>query len=376
MTDSWWSNGDGSSWLWDSYMNGQTSGGSGAGVEDYGYQQSYDEKWNEGYSNASLRTDSYAVVEVDDWSTEETGDDFQSFQVSHDFGETYGTYDLPHGARMTPKIPPAFDGQVSWFVFEEMVQDWEDSCQLDKEKRGPALKNRLAGDAIPYKPLLDRDKLKEPESGVEYFLNTLRPNFVKAKIHVYLWRLRQWMKLERGSLDLHRWIAKFNLMRKRLFDSWMDLAQLTTLNTPQYTAILAEIAGEYGARGTPLPTVDEQLLALVNERIKSVHKGQFPFQDSVYAQLFFLQSTLTESQRTLIIQHTKLRGIDIMGWTFELLRELFLELIAAPQSAIDDPNIRQKKFGRTFIVLEEVEDEEGNSGFWCEDEQTCLVGFS
>ena len=54
---------------------------------------------------------------------------------------------MPHGAAsaatMTPKIAPHYDGRTSWFAYEELVYDWEDSCVLDVEKRGSALKNRL-----------------------------------------------------------------------------------------------------------------------------------------------------------------------------------------------------------------------------------------
>ena len=52
---------------------------------------------------------------------------------------------LPAGAVMTPKIPPAFDGRASWFAFEELIDDWDDSATLARELRGPALKDRLNG---------------------------------------------------------------------------------------------------------------------------------------------------------------------------------------------------------------------------------------
>ena len=28
------------------------------------------------------------------------------------------------GIRMTPKVPPTFDGQASWFEFEGLIDDW------------------------------------------------------------------------------------------------------------------------------------------------------------------------------------------------------------------------------------------------------------
>ena len=75
----------------------------------------------------------------------------------------------------TTKIPPSFDGRISWFTFEEQVEDWLDVTELDGKLRGPALKKRLDGEAAMYKPMLDRERLKEttrddPNVGSRYFL--------------------------------------------------------------------------------------------------------------------------------------------------------------------------------------------------------------
>ena len=113
---------------------------------------------------------------------------------------TLGAAELPHGALMSSKVPPAFDGRGSWFNFEELVYDWEDSCLLDRKLRGPVFKNRLFGEAAVYKPMLDRAMLKNEDSGVDYFLNTLRPHFVKGVQSVFLHRLFQLMKMRRGRI--------------------------------------------------------------------------------------------------------------------------------------------------------------------------------
>ena len=47
----------------------------------------------------------------------------------------------------TVKIPPLLDGSTSWFKCEELTDDWLDLTQLEAGKRGPALKNRLVGEA-------------------------------------------------------------------------------------------------------------------------------------------------------------------------------------------------------------------------------------
>ena len=109
-------------------------------------------------TSADAQGESYAFLD------EEEGDAF----VSHAFGA-----DLAPGQLMSPKIPPAFTGKTSWFAYEELVYDWCDITQLDAKQLGPALKARLIDDAAVYKPVLDRDKLKDPTNGVEYFLKEL-----------------------------------------------------------------------------------------------------------------------------------------------------------------------------------------------------------
>ena len=51
---------------------------------------------------------------------------------------------------MTPKIPPTFDGQSSWFEFEDLIDDWVGIATLSQEKLGPSLKNSLVGAAEYY----------------------------------------------------------------------------------------------------------------------------------------------------------------------------------------------------------------------------------
>ena len=64
------------------------------------------------------------------------------------------------GSGIRTKIPPLFDGSPSRFTYEEFIDDWLDLTVLEAEKRGPALKNRLVGDAEIYKGLLVREPLK------------------------------------------------------------------------------------------------------------------------------------------------------------------------------------------------------------------------
>ena len=49
--------------------------------------------------------------------------------------------------QMTTKVAPAYDGRTSFFAFEDAIDDWCDITEPEAEKRGPALRNRLEGDA-------------------------------------------------------------------------------------------------------------------------------------------------------------------------------------------------------------------------------------
>jgi hypothetical protein len=123
-------------------------------------------------------------------------------------GQTYAVHDEPFAPQatmgITTKVPPAFDGRGSWFAHEEMIDDWVDLTTLTPDKHGPALKNRLSGEAAVHKPLLDRDRLRDPNEGVQYLKDTLRPHFVKGSQSVFLWRFFQLLRSHRGNTDFVR----------------------------------------------------------------------------------------------------------------------------------------------------------------------------
>ena len=53
----------------------------------------------------------------------------------------------PQGLQYTPKVAPLFDGSISWFAFEEAIDDWLDITTLAPDTWAPSLKARLVGDA-------------------------------------------------------------------------------------------------------------------------------------------------------------------------------------------------------------------------------------
>ena len=57
------------------------------------------------------------------------------------------------------------------------------------------MKARLVGEASAYKPLLERERLRDPNEGVYNFKNELRPHFVKGVETVFVFRFYQLRKV-------------------------------------------------------------------------------------------------------------------------------------------------------------------------------------
>ena len=90
--------------------------------------------------------------------------------------------------------------------------------------------------------------------------------------------------------------------------------------------------------------------------------------------MFIVQSDLNEQQRERLTSHMTIRGIQVQNYTFEGLREAFIELFCAPRSGIDNPNYRTTGQGRSFYVYEYGECD-GQYGYWVQDEETEEEGF-
>ena len=93
---------------------------------------------------------------------------------------------------MTTKVAPLhmMEGPVSFLL---KIDDWCDIAELEPERRGPALRNRLEGDAAQHKRLLNRELLRDPNDGANYFERFLLPHFIKGAQTVFLSRFMQFM---------------------------------------------------------------------------------------------------------------------------------------------------------------------------------------
>ena len=322
------------------------------------------------------------AVKIMDLYEDEPNDDYESYAMRQRM--------QPHGGQLmmttqvTTKVPPGFDGKTSWFAFEDAIDDWCDITELEAEKWGPALRNRLEGEASVYKRLLDREQLREPNGrGVEYFKRTLRPHFVKGAQTVFLYRFMRFMKNNRGNAELMKWMTRFQIDGRRLEESWMDLCPELDLTSP---AIVAEVTARRNAHNNAqaalhaadnnhviVPWTDDMIQAVHNEAIglhRQQHRDLFPLSPNLIALI------LSQDQRQSLTSIMTHRNRTMDQYRVGELRETFIEMFCTVKTAVDNPMMNPSGSGgrRAFLVLEEG-DLDGSFGYWAEDEEDGAEGF-
>ena len=328
------------------------------------------------------------AVKIMDLYEDEPNDDYESYAMRQRM--------QPHGGQLmmttqvTTKVPPGFDGKTSWFAFEDAIDDWCDITELEAEKWGPALRNRLEGEASVYKRLLDREQLREPNGrGVEYFKRTLRPHFVKGAQTVFLYRFMRFMKNNRGNAELMKWMTRFQIDGRRLEESWMDLCPELDLTSP---AIVAEVTARRNAHNNAqaalhaadnnhvvIPWTDDMIQAVHNEAIglhRQQHRDLFPLSPNLIALIFISTADLSQDQRQSLTSIMTHRNRTMDQYRVGELRETFIEMFCTVKTAVDNPMMNPSGSGgrRAFLVIEEG-DLDGSFGYWAEDEEDGAEGF-
>ena len=273
--------------------------------------------------------------------------------------------------QMTTKVAPAYDGRTSFFAFEDAIDDWCDITELEPEKRGPALQNRLEGEAQQYKRLLDREMLRDPNDGVNYFKRFLRPHFIKGAKNVFLYRFMQFMKYNGGTMDIQKWMTRFQLTGNRLIESWMDL--LPDLLTTSPEAILYvqrqrqdheadQAEGAQVAAATPgtdphvnVPWTDDHSLVAfrqLNENRRQQQRLAFPLGDNLLALIFVSLAGLSQDQRNTLTSIMTHHGRTLDQYNVQELRDLFLEMFCTIKTAVDNPMMQPSGIGqrRSFLI--------------------------
>ena len=229
---------------------------------------------------------------------------------------------LPAGTiKMTPKIPPTFDGQSSWFEFEDLIDDWLGITTLTPEKHGPSLKNALTGSAEFYRSMLDNQRLRDPDGGVAHFKDVLRPYFIKGVNHVFLWRFLQLFRCWRGNSDMVHWIGRYEISSRRVMQAWMDLQEINipAADEPAFVALLTQQQYENLQN---LPTQADRYNAAVAYReqmitaLKDQHRQLFPLSDNLMSLLFLVQADLNEQQRERFVSSMSLRQLGMPQYTY------------------------------------------------------------
>ena len=323
---------------------------------------------------------------VDDWQTHE------AYALRR--GNPQST-NIHMTQQMTTKVAPAYDGRSCFFAFEDAIDDWCDITELEAEKRGPALRNRLEGDAAQYKRLLDRELLRDPTEGVNYFKRFLRPHFIKGAQTVILYRFMQFMKHNRGTMDLQRWMTRFQLTANRLIESWMDLvpdleptsqevvaaiAQRRTAHEEQQINLAGIAAATPGAQPhVNVPWNDEmsrQVLVQLNNARRQQQRQLFPLSDNLSALIFVSLADSTQEQRNTLTSIMTHRGRTLAQDNAQELKDIFLEMFCSTRTAVDNPMMQPSGMAqrRSFLVIEEGE-LEGTDGYWAEDDEDGAVGF-
>ena len=226
--------------------------------------------------------------------------------------------------QVTTKVPPSYDGRGSWFAYEDAIDDWCDITELDNDKRGPALRNRLGGEAAIHKRLLDRERLKDPNNGVKYFKSFLRPLFVKGAANVFLYRFQQFMNLHRGNRDMLRWITRFQLSIQRMQEAWNDTyLPIVDVNNAEVRAFITGLPAEEQATITP-----EEAMERANDRLREQHARTIPITANLVALIFVSLSDLTQDQRQVFTECTSRRKLRFASIQ---LRQACLTLIQYPR---------------------------------------------
>ena len=115
-------------------------------------------------------------------------------------------------------------------------------------------------------------------------------------------------------------------------------------------------------------------MAQYNTARRQDHQNLFPISDNLFSLITVVLADLNENQRERFASTMSLRGHRVQNYSYDNVREVFIELFCVPKSGIDNPSLRSNPLNRSFCVLDEGT-MDGSSGFWVEDHHTGEVGF-
>ena len=93
------------------------------------------------------------------------------------------------------------------------MRDWSIVADVDKKKQGTLLKLSLTRENEVYREYLSDGKLQS-EGGVDYFLKTLKPHFVRGDVQVFMYRFLLLNGCRRGPQgDFRDWLVRLRVKR-------------------------------------------------------------------------------------------------------------------------------------------------------------------
>ena len=152
----------------------------------------------------------------------------------------------------------------------------------------------------------------------------------------------------------------------RLKAAWMDLMPVFTAQSPSFRQSVQDtnartIAGHQQAAGVRAPPP-----ALLNEdgsnspqTVYTRNAGQTAaFGDNLIAQLFIIQSELSDQQRERLTSAMSLRNISLENYSYEMLKTHYHELFITRRTSIQDPSIRPQGGNRSNTFFNKVNTKE------------------
>ena len=85
-------------------------------------------------------------------------------------------------------------------------------------------------------------------------------------------------------------------------------------------------------------------LEMYNNAMAGVHRQKFPINDHLMVMMFIVASDLSEQQRGEITSNLTQRGIRMPDYSWNMITEVFRDLLCSTKTGINDPNVRRNNF--------------------------------
>ena len=285
--------------------------------------------------------------------------------------------------------PPS--GSTIQMQLRKMVW-YHQSCQPEPRRCGPAISARSLGRAELFKERLDRERLKDAETGVEHLLATLRPHLVKDGQSVFLHRFFQMFRCNRGfgarlsALDGQVWdnqteghsfpVGSHDTETRSCQRRSCCRGSTTGRSGKRTTASRGKASIIYSVRAPDGLQAHVNAVALSDappakiemsvETVWRVHRrvrvGQFPISDNVAVHMALVVADLSESQRETPMNLIFQRGVDLTAITVQQLREFLITFVRAQKSSLDNTSWTHRTGSRSFIAIShgELDEYEGH----------------